>query len=153
MTSTVFECVCGKGTYVRSIARDLGQKLGCFGYIGALERTKVGPFTLESAISLDFFENLDDNTARETIGEDVVLPLQTVLDDIPALALREQEAARLKQGQGLSFVARPDLERLYRIGIELEDGCTTALATCKGKALALIEVNGPTIQPLRILNV
>ena len=52
---TTFECHCGKGTYIRSLARDMGQDLECFGYISALKRTKVGVFTLDDAISLDFF--------------------------------------------------------------------------------------------------
>jgi len=145
---TTFECICGKGTYIRSLARDMGRKLGCFGYISALERTAVGPFTLENAISLDIFENMGDNAAHE----DAVLPLQTVLADIPALALKEMEAARLKNGQTLSFLAKPDLDRLKQIGIQTRQE-TTALALFGDKALALITVEGPEIRPLRILNV
>lgn len=145
---TAFECLCGKGTYVRSLARDMGLKLGCFGYISALKRTAVGAFALEGAISLDFFQNQD----HKPTPEEVVLPLQTALDDIPALALKDEEAARLKQGQSLSFVSKPDLERLQKIGIEIDQN-QTILATYQGKAVALIEVSGPTLQPLRILNV
>jgi tRNA pseudouridine55 synthase len=145
---TAFECLCGKGTYVRSLARDMGLKLGCFGYISALKRTAVGAFTLEGAIPLDFFQNPDDKPSLE----EVVLPLQTALDDIPALALKEEEAARLKQGQTLSFVSKPDLERLQKAGIEINQS-PIVLALYQGKALALVEVCGPTLQPLRILNV
>lgn len=145
---TAFECLCGKGTYVRSLARDIGLKLGCYGYVSALRRTAVGPFTLENAISLDFFQNTEHNPELDK----VVLPLQTALDDIPALALKDHEAARLTQGQPLSFIARHDLERLEQAGIELGER-QTALALYKGKALALVEVTGPKIQPLRMLNV
>lgn len=145
---TAFECLCGKGTYIRSLARDMGLKLGCFGYISALRRAAVGPFTTENAIRLDFFQNPDHKPTLE----EVVLPLQTALDDIPALALKEEEAARLKQGQPLSFISKPDLDRLAQAGIEMSEG-PTILATYKGKAVALVEVSGPTLQPLRILNV
>ena len=144
MIKTTFECVCGKGTYVRSLARDMGLRLGCYGYISNLQRTQVGPFTLENAISLDILESLGDKAPENT-----VLPVETVLDDIPALALKDQEAARLKQGQKLSFIAKPDLERMRKVGIERED---TALATYNGKAIALVGIDGPVVSPLRVLN-
>ena len=145
---TAFECLCGKGTYVRSLARDMGLKLGCFGYISALRRAAVGPFGEETAIPLDFFQNPDHKPTLE----EVVLPLQTALDDIPALALKEAEAARLKQGQPLSFMSKPDLDRLVQAGIDINER-PTVVALYKGKAIALVEVDGPTLQPLRILNV
>lgn len=147
---TTFRCVCGKGTYVRSLARDMGLKLGCFGYISALERASVGPFALESAISLDIFQNPDDKPSPEQ----VLLPLQTALDDIPVLALREQEAARLKNGNGLTFLSKPDLERMSQAGIEWEGrNIVTALATHDKKAIAIVEVEGPELHPIRIFNV
>ncbi len=146
---TAFKCTCGKGTYIRSLARDMGQKLGCFGYISALKRTKVGPFDLKDAISLDFFEQMGDNTALE----DVILPLQTVLDDIPALALKEQEAVALKHGRSLSLMAKSDLERLTALGLDWKsDDQTIILATYEGQALALVTVYGAEIKPLRVLN-
>lgn len=142
-----FECLCGKGTYIRALARDIALKLGTYGYVSALSRTSVGAFTLDNAISLDFFKEMPDNTPIE----DIVLPLETVLDDIPALALRDQEASRLKHGNPLSFIAKPDMDRLSVIGIK--PGLPqTALATYEGRALALIEVDGPEIKALRVLN-
>jgi len=147
---TAFRCVCGKGTYVRSLARDLGVKLGCFGYISALERAAVGPFTLENAISLDIFTRNDDKPSPEQ----VLLPLQTALDDIPVLALREQEAARLKNGNVLTFLSKPDLERMTSAGIEWGNkNIVTALATYDKKAIAIVEVEGPELHPIRIFNI
>lgn len=145
--TTTFECTCGKGAYIRSLARDMAEALGTKGYISALSRTAVGPMSLENAISLDFFKEMPDNTRIE----DIVLPLETVLDDIPALALREQEASRLKHGNPLSFIAKPDMQRLSMIGIEPGEP-ETALATYEGRPLALIEVDGPEIRALRVLN-
>ncbi len=147
---TAFTCICGKGTYVRSLARDMGEKLGCFGYISALERAGVGPFTLENAISLDIFTQNDDKPSPEQ----VLLPLQTALDDIPVLALREQEAARLKNGNGLVFLSKPDLDRMDQAGIEWgNNSIVTALATYNKKAIAIVEVEGPELHPIRIFNV
>lgn len=139
------ECVCGKGTYVRAIARDLAHKLGTEGYISALKRTQVGPFRLENAISLDFLEKLDDKDHLEN----VLLPLETVLDDIPALSLNTEEAARLNQGNALSFIARPDFQRLIDAGINTENG-DIAAAFYQGKLIGMVSVTGPRIQPDRI---
>ena len=143
-----FRMVCGKGTYVRSLARDMGRELGCLGYITALKREKVGPFTLESSISLDKLAGLDD-IAR--LNEAVLFPLETALDDIPALAVREDEAARLRNGQVLAFISRPDFERLGRAG--LDGTLQEALVTCNNKPVALVETEGPEVRPVRILNI
>ncbi len=144
-----FLMVCGKGTYVRSLARDMGLDLGCFGYISALKREQVGPFTLETAISLDKLEKLDDSA--RLIGS-VLLPLETALDDIPALAVREDEAARLRNGQVLAFISRPDFERLARVGLDGNGEPREALAVCNHKPVALVEAKGPDVRPVRILN-
>ena len=142
-----FECVCGKGTYIRSLGRDMAVSLGTVGHIVDLRRTAVGPFTEDTAISLDFFTEFDDSAPLDN----VLLPVETALDDIPALALNQREAARLKGGQSLSFIARPDYERLLAIGLDLKDE-TTALATYDGLPVALVLVQGPDIRPVRVLN-
>ncbi|PZQ43818.1 MAG: tRNA pseudouridine(55) synthase TruB [Micavibrio aeruginosavorus] len=147
---TSFRCLCGKGTYVRSLARDLGQKLGCYGYISKLERASVGPFSLKNAISLDIFQNPEHKPSPEQ----VLLPLQTALDDIPVLALKEQEATRLKNGNVLTLLSKPDLERMSSAGIDWESrNNVTALTTFGKKAIALVEVTGPELHPIRIFNV
>lgn len=147
---TSFRCVCGKGTYVRSLARDMGERLGCYGYISKLERAAVGPFTLENAISLDIFQQNGDKPTPEQ----VLLPLQTALDDIPVLALREQEATRLKNGNVLTLLSKPDLDRMSKAGIEWEGrNIVTVLTTFEKKAIAIVEVEGPELHPIRIFNV
>jgi tRNA pseudouridine55 synthase len=150
MSETSFLMTCGKGTYVRSLARDLGRDLGCFGFITALKREKVGPFTLKTSISLDKLEQLSQGAP---LDEAVLLPLETALDDIPALAVRDDEAARLRNGQVLAFISRPDFERLSRAGLEGNGQPLTALAMCNNKPVALVEAEGPQIRPVRILNV
>lgn len=80
-----------------------------------------------------------------------MLPVQTVLDDIPVLAINDQEAARLKQGQKLSFFSKPDLARLIQAGLDFDEE-DEALALYKGKPLALVSVKGPEIKPERVFN-
>jgi len=137
-----FVCRCGKGTYMRSLARDMARALGTVGHIADLRREAVGGFISQNAISL---AKLEENPHI------ALLPVETVLDDIPALALNEREAARLKNGQTLSFIARPDMERLLRAGLDLEE-TAMALATHEGKPIALVTVDGANVQPTRVLN-
>ncbi|MEK7801409.1 MAG: tRNA pseudouridine(55) synthase TruB, partial [Pseudomonadota bacterium] len=147
--SATFRCVCGKGTYVRALARDMAEILGTKGHVTHLVREGVGPFYLENAISLDFFLENDD----KSILESIVLPIQTVLDDIPVVALNEQEAVRLKNGQKLTFIARPDVERLVKAGCDIKSQTPgTILATSHGKAIAVLELQGVEAQPVRVFN-
>jgi tRNA pseudouridine55 synthase len=96
---TTFIVQCGKGTYVRSIARDLGRSLGCLGHVTLLRRLSVGPFSEKDAISLEKLEELRHRPPSENSLSGILRPLSTVLDGIPALAVMESEAARLRQGQ------------------------------------------------------
>ena len=95
-----FEAECGKGTYVRAIARDLGRKLGCFGHVCALRRVAVGPFGEENMISL---EQLEAMCHRAAAGEgnlaDALMPVETALDDIPALAVSGQMRRGCKEAK------------------------------------------------------
>jgi tRNA pseudouridine55 synthase len=147
--TAVFRCVCGKGTYVRSLARDIAEKLGTKGYVSQLTRENVGPFGLSDAISLDFFRENPDKANLKRI----VLPVQTVLDDIPVLAVTDTEASRLKNGQKLTFIARPDVERLVKAGhdIKSSDG-GIMIAMHHNKALAMLDVMGVEAQPVRVFN-
>jgi len=85
-----FEVTCGKGTYIRSLARDLGRVLGCFAHVTVLRRIQVGGLKEPQMISLEMLA---------TLGHKAALPIETVLDGIPALAITEADAAKLRQGQ------------------------------------------------------
>lgn len=98
------EMTCGKGGYVRAIARDLGEALGCHGHVAALRRFRCGPFTEEHAISFELLDEIRHTGAFD----DTLLPVSTGLDDIPALAVDQAAAARLRQGQAVP-VTRGDL--------------------------------------------
>ncbi|MEZ0225548.1 MAG: tRNA pseudouridine(55) synthase TruB [Alphaproteobacteria bacterium] len=141
-----FELECGKGTYVRSIARDMGQILGCYGHVSVLRRLAVGSFTENTSISLDEFEKLVQSAAPDQ----VLLPVETVLDDIPALAMTAEEVGRIRQGQTLKFISRQDTDRLSATGID--EGTTLVLATGNNKPLALLEKDGIALYPVKVFN-
>jgi len=143
-----FEMTCGKGTYVRALTRDLGAVLGTKAYVGALRREKVGAFTAQNAISLDNLEEIDYVAARD----EALLPLQTVLDDIPALDLTEEETRKLRNGQALGFVSRPDFERLQKVGLGTKEN-QTAVALLNGQPVALVDQVRAEIKPVRVFNI
>ena len=93
-----------KGTYIRSLARDIARALGSVGHVTMLRRVKAGPFTLDSAISLDKL----DEAAKGRSLEQLLLPLRAGLDDIPALSLTPDQAGLLRQGQVLVGIAKED---------------------------------------------
>jgi len=93
-----------KGTYIRSLARDIALALGTVGHVTMLRRVKAGPFTLESAISLDKL----DEAAKGRSLEQLLLPLRAGLDDIPALSLTPDQAGLLRQGRVLAGIAKED---------------------------------------------
>jgi len=130
-----FELVCGKGGYVRSIARDLGRNLKCHAHVTTLRRTASGPFTLEHAIS---FEMLDE--IRHTGGSEHLLPVSTGLDDIPALAVPAAAAPRLRQGQAVPVPARD---------IDYGD---VAWASLDGLPVAIGTVKAGLLHPDRVFN-
>ena len=100
---TVFEVDCGKGTYVRSLARDFGQKLGCLGHISALRRTRVGPFCEADIISLEKLEELSHIGARQESLAQILRSVETVLDDIPALAVNNIGRCKIEKWSGSNF--------------------------------------------------
>ncbi len=92
-----FSVACGKGTYVRALARDIAAALGTIAYVSALRRTQAGPFTLSHAISL---EKLQEIVHKGGLGS-VVLPIETVLDGIPVVSLTLEDARSLRQGKSI----------------------------------------------------
>jgi tRNA pseudouridine55 synthase len=139
---SVFEAECGKGTYVRALARDIGRILGCFGHICALRRTLVGPFTEQDMISLEELEALCNRAASgEGSLADALLPVETALDDIPALAVTRADAARLHRGQAVLLRGR-----------DAPTTSGTVYVTVAGRLLALAEVGNGELIPKRVFN-
>ncbi|MSO92035.1 MAG: tRNA pseudouridine(55) synthase TruB [Rhodospirillales bacterium] len=138
-----FEVAAGKGAYMRSLARDIALKLGTYGHVTALRRLAVGPFDESHAIPLDNLETLGHSPALERI----LLPVETVLADIPALALTEAEARRLKRGQPVSLLAVASRTQLHEIDPE-----AVVCAMADGRMVALARIKGGEIRPFRVLN-
>ena len=93
-----------KGTYIRSLARDIAYALGTVGHVSMLRRTRAGPFTLNGAISLDKLNAFGQGAAQE----DVILPIEAGLVDIPALDLSPEQARAIQQGRVLTGIAMKD---------------------------------------------
>lgn len=102
-----FKLVCGKGTYVRSLARDLGQTLGCFGHISALRRTQVGPFSETHAFPLD---QLNETSSLAAL-QNFLLPLSLSLTHLPSISLERMEALRVRRGEKVLVRTREILEK------------------------------------------
>ena len=138
-----FEAVSGKGAYMRSLARDLGTALGTVGHIAQLRRIAVGPFDEKQAISLDKLESLRHSAPLS----EHLLPVETVLDDIPALALTETEARKLSQGQAIPVLPVASRSPLKNIG---QGDVVRVMA--EGRLVALAKINGGEIRPFRVMN-
>jgi len=98
----LFEVMSGKGVYMRALARDLALALGTMGHIATLRRLRVGPFTIDRAITLDKLTEIGHDAPADP---NLLWSVSTALDDIPALALAAQEVADLKQGLAVSLVS------------------------------------------------
>ncbi len=143
---------CGKGTYVRSIARDLCADMGVCGHVIALRRTQVGAFATKESITL---EKLIDLVHRGAHLE-ALLGVETALDDIPALPVTQEEASRLKQGRDLALLPRQiatvtEAQKARREAgyLEFPD---TVQAVLNGQVQALCETRAGRLYPVRILN-
>ena len=138
----VLEAECGKGTYVRSLARDLGRSFGCFGHVSALRRTAVGPFGPKTMIPLEQLEAMCHRAASGEVSlADALLPVETALDDIPALAVSRADAARLTRGQAVLLRGR-----------DAPNFRGTVYVTVSGQLLALAELAHGEIVPKRVFN-
>ena len=127
---------CGKGTYIRSLGRDLARALGSVGHLSALRRTVVGPFREEAAISLPKLEALGH--IPPLLG--ALVPVATALDDIPALALTGTQADRLRHGQPVLLTR------------DAPPSGTLVRAETGSKLVALVRSDGAALQPVRVFN-
>ena len=138
-----FTAVCGKGAYMRGLARDLARALGTYGHISALRRTAAGPFDESDAISLETLNSVGHSAA----ASEHLLPVETALDDIPALALSETEASRLRCGQAVSLLARANRDRIGGLALG-----SIVCAMSKSRPVALARFEAGELRPIRVLN-
>ena len=131
---------CGKGTYVRALARDLGRALGCLGHVAALRRTAVGPFDEDIAVSLDALQRLRSEEAP-AIERGALLPVETGVAALPALQVSSSDAGRLARGQAVLLRGRdaPVLGGWVSV-------------SSRGALIALAQVEKGELRPRRIFN-
>jgi tRNA pseudouridine55 synthase len=134
----VFEAACGKGAYIRALARDLGRVLGCLGHVTALRRLQVGPFAAAAAVGLDALVEIVEH---DTLPQ-VLVSVSTALADIPALAVTEPQAARLRSGHPIRISPR------LVMGETVEGGTIKVLAD--GDLVALGRLQDGELCPLRV---
>jgi tRNA pseudouridine55 synthase len=134
---------CGKGTYVRALARDLSLALGTVGHVTRLRRTAVGPFRAEEAISLDSLGEISDQARLA----ERLLPVLTALDDIPALAVTADEADCFRSGRMVAIDrASPGLGACVR-----HPGRVLAVVL-DGLPVALVRADAEGVRPVRGFN-
>jgi tRNA pseudouridine55 synthase len=135
---SVLEADCGKGTYVRALARDLGRTLGCLGHVAALRRTRVGPFAEDGAVTIGDLERARD--APPDALADVLRPVESALSDLPSVVISRDAASRLMRGQSIILRGRdaPLEGKLY--------------ATCGGTLVAIGDVERGELVPHRVFN-
>lgn len=139
--SATFEMTCGKGTYVRSIARDLGREIGCFGHVTMLRRVRVGNFHENRSISLEKLEELVHSAAQE----EWLLPIASVLADIPAVELDPTSAHRLTQGQTVSIPSTSALSAIT-------EDTVTVQAVCENRLVAIATAQGGKLKTVRVFH-
>jgi tRNA pseudouridine55 synthase len=135
------EIACGKGFYVRALARDLARRLGAHGHVASLRRTRVGPFTEAAAIGLESLEELCHRGAPL----EALLPVETALDDIPELAVTAEDAFRLSQGRSIVLLPR-QVESLRAAPSRIVS------ARHAGRIIALCEMRAGRLNPARVFH-
>jgi tRNA pseudouridine55 synthase len=138
--TTILEAVCGPGTYVRAIARDLGRVLGCGGHVVALRRLKVGPFEEAHSVTLEELDEMARDGGEEALAQ-ALEPIAAPLHDITELAVSPGDAASLARGQSVLLRGRDAL---------IFSG--PFYATCKGQLIALGEAEKGILRPTRVFN-
>lgn len=131
-----FKVECSKGTYVRTLGADIALKLGTIGHLTQLRRTKCGKFSISDTILLDNLKKLDYSALTQSLR-----PLLTCLCDITVIALSEDDATRLKQGQRLSLKSYPEVM-----------GKVEAVAVYNNQPIAMVRIGDKSISPVRVFN-
>jgi tRNA pseudouridine55 synthase len=138
--TAVFDCECGKGTYVRALARDMGTRLGTRGHVIGLRRLLVGPFGENDMVPLEEIEELaeaEDLNAPRT----VLLGVDTALADLPQIDVHRDAAARLRRGQSVILRGRDAPTSSAEIAV-----------MCGGDLVAIAEVDKGELVPKRVFN-
>jgi len=138
--TAVFEAECGKGTYVRAIARDMGRALGCFGHVSELRRLAVGPFTETEAVTMDELIAAHEEGGPEAL-EAFLQPVEAALTNLTELSVSPADASELARGKTVLLRGRdaPIFTGAF-------------FATCKGQLVAMGEAEKGQLRPIRVFN-
>lgn len=144
---TRIRMVCGKGGYVRALARDICNELGMDGHVIDLRRTQLGAFAQDNAISLDLLETLcQEGTVCKALS-----PLSTALDDIPALAVSIGDATKLRQGRAIALLPRAaETLRETHMKRDPSGNDRTVLVTADDREVALCDACAGQLRPHRV---
>lgn len=139
-----FRVTCGKGTYVRSLARDIARALGTCGYVTQLRRTRVGNFQQNQAISLDFLAKIE--YGPHTF--DGFVPIKTALDDIPVLPISASQEKILRNGGAFPLLTKAEVEKIPN----LAPGMLLLTVNDQQTPVAITRFDRARVQPVRIFN-
>lgn len=153
--TALFEITCSKGYYVRSLARDLGKKLGTLAHVKWLRRIRVGMFTEEMSIPLEVDSDLRHNKESQDRGEERrrllarLQPVESVLENVPTVSIDAVEEARLRQGQPIILSSKSE-----QGGVAWEASRMPLVALREGRAVALLRfAEGESkVWPVRVLH-
>jgi tRNA pseudouridine55 synthase len=139
--ASLFEAECGRGTYVRALARDMGRRLGCLGHVTQLRRTRVAAFDIESAVTMAELEAAHSAGDGGAALADYLQPIELALSDLAEISVSPQDAARLARGQSVLMRGR-----------DAPIATGEAYAVCKGTLIALCEMDRGEIVPVRVFS-
>jgi len=141
----VFEAECGKGTYVRALARDLGRRLGTRGHVTSLRRLLVGPFGEEDLIDLDeigeAFDELEEGAGVDSLVEEFVLPVREAMDALVEVQVSEDDAGKIRKGMAVLLRGR-----------DAPLNCEVAFASHASVPVAIGSIDKGRFQPTRVFN-
>ncbi|PTM97374.1 tRNA pseudouridine(55) synthase TruB [Mycoplana dimorpha] len=142
--TATFEVECGKGTYVRALARDFGRDLGCFGHVSELRRTYVAPFGEESMVplaELTALESIEDEAERLAALDEYLIDTSEALSILPQIVITDDQAHRLRMGNPIILRGR-----------DAPVSADEAYATARGRLVAIGEIGGGEFRPKRVFN-
>jgi len=139
--TAVFEATCGKGTYVRALARDIGRKLGCLGHVTQLRRTRVGAFLEQDAHSIEDLRTMAEGEQGQDALLSTLRPIEAALDGLVGLRVEPADAAQLARGQAVLIRGR-----------DAPDATRPVYAMSKGRVIALGEIDKGALKPTRVFN-
>lgn len=141
----VFEAECGKGTYVRALARDMGRRLGTCGHVTDLRRLLVGPFGEDDMVTLDELieaaEELEEGEGVEALVEEFILPVREAMDNLEEVPVSLEDAAKIRKGMAVLLRGR-----------SAPLACEAAFASHAGVPVALGSIDKGRFQPSRVFN-